>query len=93
MIKSFSYKETKKIWDGIHSSRFPANIQDRALQKLRLLDAATIIDDLKVPPGNKLELLKGDRQGQMSIRINIQWRICFSWENDGAYNVEIVDYH
>jgi proteic killer suppression protein len=93
MIKSFNCKDTKKVWNGIYSSKFPIDIQERALRKLRQLDASTILDDLKNPPGNNLELLRGDRRGQMSIRINQQWRLCFIWKNDGAYNVEIVDYH
>lgn len=93
MIKSFRCKETKKIWDGFMSAKFPRNIQDRALKKLRQLDASNALNDLKVPPGNNLEPLRGDRLGQMSIRINQQWRLCFLWANDGAYDVEIVDYH
>ncbi len=93
MIKSFACKETMKIWNGTQSYRFQANIQNRALRKLRQLDAANSLEDLKVPPGNKLEPLKGDRLGQMSIRINAQWRICFVWEQGNVQNVEIVDYH
>ena len=93
MIKSFNCKETKKIWSGTYSSKFPTDIQERALRKLRQLDASSILDDLKNPPGNNLEMLKGNRRGQMSIRINQQWRLCFVWKNDGAYNVEIIDYH
>jgi len=93
MIKSFNCKETKKIWDGIYSSKFPGDIQERGLRKLRQLDASNILDDLKNPPGNNLEHLKGNRRGQMSIRINQQWRLCFVWKHDGAYDVEIVDYH
>jgi proteic killer suppression protein len=93
MIKTFRCKETKKIWDGYRSSKFPENIQERALIKLRQLHASIKLDDLKKPPGNNLEHLKGDRSGLMSLRINLQWRLCFLWENDGAYEVEIVDYH
>jgi len=93
MIKTFRCKDTKKIWDGTYSSKFPSDIQNRALRKLRQLDAAIKLEDLKNPPGNNLELLKGNRKGQMSIRINQQWRLCFLWENDGAYEVEIIDYH
>lgn len=93
MIKSFCCKETKKIWDGVYSSKFPHDIQERALRKLRQLDASNTLEDLKNPPGNNLEFLKGDRLGQMSIRINQQWRLCFVWKNDGIYDVEIVDYH
>ncbi len=93
MIKTFHCKETKKIWDGAYSSKFPSDIQDRAMRKLRQLNAAIKLEDLKNPPGNNLELLKGNRKGQMSIRINQQWRLCFVWENDGAYEVKIIDYH
>ena len=73
--------------------KFPKDIQDRALRKLRQLDVAITLNDLKNPPGNNLELLKGNRVGQMSIRINQQWRICFEWRVDGAYGVQIIDYH
>ena len=69
------------------------NIQRAALRKLKILDAATLIETLKVPPGNHLEMLHGDREGQHSIRINIQWRICFVWDQDNAFDVEIIDYH
>ena len=93
MIKSFKCKETEKIWNGLKSRSFPGDIQDRALRKLRQLDASQTLDDLKNPPGNRLEPLQGDRIGQMSIRINNQWRICFVWEDVEAYDVEIVDYH
>ena len=93
MIRSFNCKDTKKIWEGIYSPKFPTDIQERALRKLRQLDASNILEDLKNPPGNNLELLRGNRRGQMSIRINQQWRLCFVWKNDGAYDVEIVDYH
>lgn len=93
MITSFACKETEKIWLGKQSRKFPVDIQDRALLKLRLLDEAKNVQDLRVPPSNNLEALKGDRKGQMSIRINKQWRICFVLENGDAYEVEIVDYH
>ncbi|MDH5722584.1 MAG: type II toxin-antitoxin system RelE/ParE family toxin [Alphaproteobacteria bacterium] len=93
MIKSFSCKETEKIWNGNVSRKFPRDMQDRALRKLRQLDAALTIDDLKNPPGNRLEDLKGDRSGQKSIRVNQRWRICFKWENGEAHEVHIVDYH
>ena len=93
MIKSFKCKETEKIFKRMHSKRFPVQIQRIALRKLRMLNRATIVNDLKVPPGNRLEKLRGDRVGQMSIRINDCWRICFIWENGDSYNVEIVDYH
>ena len=93
MIVSFTCKETEGIWNGQASRKLPRNIQDRALRKLRLLDAAQSVEDLKHPPGNHLEALKGDRQGQHSIRVNQQWRICFRWHNGDAQDVEIVDYH
>ncbi len=93
MIESFVCKETQKIWHGNRSSKLPENIQDKALRKLRQLDAAQTIEDLKNPPGNRLEALKGDRKGKYSIRINQQWRICFVWNQGNADKVEIVDYH
>lgn len=93
MIVSFACKETEKIWQGKQSRKFPANIQDRALMKLGWIDAANVVQDLRVPPSNHLEALKGNRKGQMSIRINNQWRICFVFHNGDAYEVEIVDYH
>ena len=93
MILSFGCKETERIWQGRSSRKFPADIQDRALRKLRQLDASQTADDLKNPPGNRLEALKGGRAGQMSIRINDQWRICFRFVDGDAHDVEIVDYH
>ena len=93
MISSFSCRETEKIWNGYFSKKFPVDIQKRALRKLRQLDAALNLEDLKHPPGNRLEALKGDRDNQMSLRINQRWRICFMWESGKAYNVNIVDYH
>jgi len=81
------------IWEGIRSRRLPPDIQSVALRKLRMLSNARVIEDLRVPPGNRLEVLKGSRKGQWSIRINQQWRICFRWDNGGADDVEIVDYH
>lgn len=93
MIVSFACKETEKIWRGLQSRKFPADIQDRALLKLGGIDAAKGLLDLKTPPSNRLEALKGKRKGQMSIRINKQWRICFVFEKGDAYEVEIVDYH
>ena len=93
MIKSFACKETEKIWHEIRSKKFPADIQDRALRKLSLLDVAQTLDDVREPPSNHLESLKGNRKGQMSIRINKQWRICFVWDDGEAHCVEIVDYH
>jgi proteic killer suppression protein len=93
MIRSFKCKETERIWQGHTSRKFPGDIQQRALRKLRQLDAARKIEDLRNPPSNRLEVLRGDRAGQMSIRINEQWRICFRWSNHDAAHVEIVDYH
>jgi proteic killer suppression protein len=93
MIRSFACRETAKIWDGVASRKLPRDIQDRALRKLRQLDAAQTVDDLRIPPSNRLEALHGNREGQMSIRINDQWRICFRWHNNEAFEVEIVDYH
>lgn len=93
MIRSFACKDTEKVWNGLKVRTFPSDMQDRALRKLRQLDAAQTVDDLKNPPGNRLEALKGDRKGQMSIRINDQWRICFVWQDNEADDVEIVDYH
>ncbi len=93
MIRSFRCKETERVWQGYSSRKFPGDIQDRAVRKLRQLDAAATIEDLRNPPGNRLEALKGKRAGQMSIRINDQWRICFRWLAGDAEDVEIVDYH
>jgi proteic killer suppression protein len=93
MIQSFRCKETERVWNGQSSRKFPGDIQDRALRKLRQLDASISLDDLRNPPGNRLEALQGGRVGQMSIRINSQWRICFHWSNGDATEVEIVDYH
>lgn len=93
MIVSFRDGETAKIWQGLRSRRLPADIQTVALRKLRLVNAARRVDDLRVPPGNRLEALKGGRVGQWSIRIHDQWRVCFRWRDGGAEDVEIVDYH
>ena len=93
MIKSFRDKETEKIFNRHFSKKLPQNIQQLARRKLIILDSATDLDTLRVPPGNRLEALKGDRKGQHSIRINDQWRICFKWRSDDAYDVEIADYH
>lgn len=93
MIVSFRCGETRLIWEGVRSRRLPPGIQAVALRKLRLLAAAKRIEDLRVPPGNRLEALRGNRDGQYSIRINDQWRICFSWAEGGPSDVEIVDYH
>jgi len=93
MIKSFRDKETEKIWLGEASRRFPSTIQNIARRKLRMLNNAHALNDLRVPPANRLESLKGKRKGQFSIRINSQWRICFIWNNGNTEQVEIVDYH
>ena len=93
MIRSFADAETEIVWSGRRSRRLPPDIQATALRKLRLLNQAQVLQDLRVPPGNRLELLKGDRVGQHSIRINDQWRICFAWQDGGPSDVEIVDYH
>ena len=93
MIKSFRCKETKKVFGRKFSKKLPASIQEKARQKLVILDSAANINDLRVPPGNMLEELKDNRKGQHSIRINKQWRICFVWKNGDSYHVEITDYH
>lgn len=93
MIRSFRDRETEKLWTGRRSRRLPSDIQDAALRKLRLLNRSTILDELRMPPGNRLEALSGDRRGQHSIRINQQWRICFRWSDGGCDDVEICDYH
>jgi toxin HigB-1 len=93
MILSFKSVETERVWNGAISHRLPMDIQAIGLRKLRILNAAQVLMDLRIPPGNRLEALKGDRSGQHSIRINDQWRICFYWTTNGAENVEIVDYH
>lgn len=93
MIRSFADRETKRIWIGIKSRKLPADIQQKALVKLTLINRAQTLDDLRTPPGNRLEALKGNRKGTHSIRINDQWRICFHWRDGGAHHVEIVDYH
>ena len=91
-IISFRCKDTQALHAGIRVKRW-VNVERAAARKLAQLDWSSVLDDLKVPPGNKLEALKGDRKGQHSIRINAQWRVCFAWHDDGAYRVEIVDYH
>ncbi|MCB8838950.1 type II toxin-antitoxin system RelE/ParE family toxin [Aurantimonas sp. VKM B-3413] len=93
MIRSFRDFATERIWSGAFSRRLPTDIQRTALRKLRILNNARVLDDLAVPPNNRLEALKGRREGQFSIRINRQWRICFTWSDGGADDVEIVDYH
>ena len=93
MIDSFKCKSTKELWETGKSKKIPASLRRAALRKLVLIDDAEEYKDLMVPPGNRLEELKGDREGQHSIRINDQWRICFNWVDGDAHNVEIVDYH
>jgi len=93
VIKTFASEETQKLWLGERSRRVPQNIRKVAFRKLAMVDAAEELHDLRSPPGNRLEALKGDRKGQHSIRINDQWRICFRWEAGDAHDVEIVDYH
>ena len=93
MIRSFKDKETQRIFERQRSRKLPSEIQQVALRKLRMLNQSTTLQELRIPPANRLERLNGDREGQYSIRINNQWRICFEWQNDDAFNVEIVDYH
>jgi proteic killer suppression protein len=93
VITNFADRETEKIWQGVLSRRLPVSIQQRARLKLRMVHAAVRIDDLRVPPANRIEALRGDREGQHSIRINEQWRVCFRWVDGHAHDVEIVDYH
>jgi proteic killer suppression protein len=92
VIESFGDKETEKLWQGRRTS-FPADLLHRAISKLNLLDAATSLDTLRIPPSNRLEAQKGDRAGQHSIRINDQWRVCFRWDSGNSFEVEITDYH
>jgi toxin HigB-1 len=93
LIKSFRDSETEQVWLEQGARRFPASLRKAALKKLQMLNAAVALDDLAVPPGNRLERLRGDRKGQYSIRINQQYRVCFEWHEGNAYNAEIVDYH
>jgi len=93
MIQGFADGETAPIWSGRRSRQLPADIQAVALRKLRLINQARVLSDLRAPPGNRLEGLKGERAGQYSIRINDQWRICFTWREGGPADVEVVDYH
>ena len=92
MIRSFACSDTEDLFRSVDAKRF-RNIEGVARRKLLQLDAAPTLDDLRVPPGNRLEALKGDRKGQHSIRVNDQWRICFVWKADGPNTVQIVDYH
>lgn len=93
MIRSFRDADTEKIFKRQFVRKFPPDIQQRAFMRLNALDAAINLEDLRLPPSNRLEALKGDRKGQHSLRINDQWRICFVWRNGHAEQVEIVDYH
>jgi proteic killer suppression protein len=93
MIKSFRNKETEKVYAREGSRKLPGNVQQVALRKLRMINNAKNINDLRVPPANRLEKLSGNRKGQYSIRINDQWRICFTWKAGDAHEVEIADYH
>lgn len=93
VLRSFADRETERVWQRSRSRALDPNVQRVALRKLAILDAAETLEDLRVPPGNRLEKLHGDRAGQYSVRINQQWRICFRWTDAGPENVEIVDYH
>ncbi len=93
MIVSFSCTETEKIWEGIKSKALPSEIQQIARRKLRMINNADSINDLRIPPANHLQKLKGELKGYYSIRINDQWRIIFIWESNNAKNLEIIDYH
>jgi toxin HigB-1 len=93
VIESFLDKRTAAVWAGRLPKGFPADVAGVVRRKLRMLHAAVRLDDLRVPPGNRLEALQGDRAGQHSIRINDQWRVCFVWRDGGAHEVEVADYH
>ena len=93
MIKSFKDAETEKLYHRERSRKLPSDIQQVALRKLRMINNAINLKDLRIPPANRLEKLAGDREGQYSMRINDQWRICFEWRNSDAFNAEITDYH
>ncbi|MGL4942577.1 MAG: type II toxin-antitoxin system RelE/ParE family toxin [Thermoguttaceae bacterium] len=93
MIRSFRCEETEKIFNLIRAKKFPSDVQRAALRKLKMLHRSVNLNDLRVPPANHLEKLTGNRQGQWSIRVNDQWRICFRFVGSDAYDVEIVDYH
>jgi proteic killer suppression protein len=93
VIRSFKDEETEKIYHRYRSRKLPPDIQQVALRKLRMLNNAVTLADLRIPPANRLEKLRGERKGQHSIRINERWRICFEWRDEDAYEVEIVDYH
>lgn len=93
VIRSFRDPATERLWSRERTKRIDPRIERIAIRKLAMLDAADVIEDLRIPPGNRLEALSGDRRGQHSIRINQQWRICFVWTDAGPEDVEIVDYH
>lgn len=93
MIQTFATRETEKIWEGFRSSKLPYDIQNVARRKLRMLNNSTNMNDLMVPPSNRLEKLKGKLKDQYSIRINDQWRIVFRWDNGHSFDVQITDYH
>jgi toxin HigB-1 len=93
MIKNFKCRETEKIFNREYSTKLPTDIQRTALRKLMMIHAAVAINDLRIPPANHLELLKGGRRGWYSIRVNDQWRICFIWSSGDAHEIEIEDYH
>jgi proteic killer suppression protein len=93
VIQSFRCDDTRKIFEGVRPRRLPGNLLAVMQRKLKLLDAAVRLEELRVPPGNRLEALKGGRKGQHSIRVNDQWRVCFRWKAEGPSEVEIVDYH
>jgi toxin HigB-1 len=93
VIRSFADRETERLFARTPGRRFPAELHRGMLRKLAQVDAAERLDDLRVPPGDRVEALKGDRRGQHSIRVNDQWRVCFRWRDGGAYDVEIVDCH
>ncbi|MDH5718821.1 MAG: type II toxin-antitoxin system RelE/ParE family toxin [Spirochaetia bacterium] len=93
MISSWKDEEAKKVFLGIYSKRLPHEIQRNARKKLIMIDSSVDINDLRIPPSNRLHKLTGDRKEQYSVSINNQWRICFNWENNNAFNLEICDYH
>ena len=93
MIRSFGDKDTARLFARERVRRWSTELQHVALRKLRMLDAATTLDDLRVPPANRLEKLRGDRRGQWSIRVNDQWRLCFRWTDTDAHDVQLIDYH
>ncbi|OMG32170.1 type II toxin-antitoxin system RelE/ParE family toxin [Actinomyces naeslundii] len=93
MIRSFAEKETQRVWHEEYVRSLDKSLQRAVLRKLELLHAAADVEDLRIPPGNRLERLTGDRRGQYSIRVNAQWRLCFTWHEGGADDVELVDYH